>query len=146
MVARLLLSTGGVAQGLWKGDQAVLSLVPARPLDRPDETEAPGPQAALDVGSGCEDRQALWSSLEGDTGAPLLPRSTEPTTAVGWLDGARVLVAAGGCDGSFDLWVAEPNGRSPVLLVKDVERGAVRVPDISPPPPLPDIGVRSDFA
>jgi hypothetical protein len=144
-VARLLLKEGGVTEGLWKGDRPALRLLLAPPDFVPPLTTDPPPGGAIDVGTGCSDRQALFSPLNGTGGTSLLPGATVPTTALGWLDDGRVLVAAGGCDGPVDLWIAYANGGS-ILVAHDVDRGAVRVPDPDNPPPLPNLGVKSDFA
>jgi hypothetical protein len=145
-VARLVLSRGRVEQGLWKGERPALRLLLTPPGLAPSPlTPDLPPGAAIDAGSGCSDRQALFSALDGHAGTPLLPDVTVPTTALGWLDGRRVLVAAGACDGPFDLWIAYPTGGS-ILVARDVDRGAVRVPEPANPPPLPDLGVESEFA
>ena len=120
---------------LWVGDRDVLSLIPGPSEDR----------ALLDVGSGCEDRQALSSTLDGTEGSPLLPDSQGPTTALGWIDGERTLVGEG-CDGPMRLWIVDTSGTdAPVLVIEEADRGAPRVPEPLPPPALPDIGVTGGF-
>jgi hypothetical protein len=76
---------------------------------------------------------------DGSQGRPLLPSAQRPTSAVGWLDNRRVLVAEGDCDGPFDLWVVDVAGREPVAIVRGVTRAAVRRPDLSPAPQAPDL-------
>jgi hypothetical protein len=144
-VARLTLSLGRAEQGLWRGNRPALRLLLAPSSFASPLSPDPPPGAAIDVGSGCSDREALFSALDRHAGTPLLPDANVPTTALGWLDGRRVLVAAGGCDGPFDLWIVYPSGGA-ILVARDVSRGAVRVPDPANPPPLPDLGVKSDYA
>jgi len=121
---------------LWVGDRDVLSLLPGPSGDR----------ALLDAGSGCADRQALYSTLDGTDGSPLLPEAKGPTTALGWLDGDRTLVGEGPCDGPMRLWIVDTSAAAaPALVVGDADRGAVRIPEPIPPPALPDIGVNGGF-
>jgi hypothetical protein len=121
---------------LWVGDRDVLSLLPAPTGDR----------ALLDAGSGCDDRQALYSTLDGTEGSPLLPAASGPTTALGWVDDEHTLVGEGGCTGPMRLWIVDTSGVvAPMLVVEDADRGAVRVPEPTPPPALPDIGVTGGF-
>jgi hypothetical protein len=115
----------------WTGRRDVLAIVPRR--------DKAGTQLAIDTGSGCDDRRADLSGLDGSQGRPLLPSAQRPTSAVGWLDSRRVLVAEGGCEGPFDLWVVDVGGREPAVVARGVTRGAVRRPDISPAPQAPDL-------
>jgi hypothetical protein len=115
----------------WTGRRNVLAIVPRR--------DKAGTQLAIDIGSGCEDRRADLSGLDGGQGRPLLPSAQRPTSAVGWLDNRRVLVAEGGCDGPFDLWVVDVGGREPAIIARGVDRGAVRRPDLHPAPQAPDL-------
>jgi len=103
---------------------------------------------ALDVGIGCADRQALLSLLNGEAGTPLLPDASAPTTVVGWTDPSHVLVAEGGCEGPYDLWIAQGAGTGVVLVLfaTGVDQSAVRFAEPVPQPPLPDLGVKSEFA
>jgi hypothetical protein len=96
-------------------------------------------QVAIDTGSGCGDRRAELSGLDGGPGRPLLPSATRPTSAVGWLDSRRVLLAEGGCNGPFDLWVVDVTGREPVSLARGIDRAALRRPDPRPLPAPPDL-------
>ena len=115
----------------WAGRRDVLAIVPRR--------DKAGTQLAIDTGGGCDDRRAELSSLDGSQGRPLLPSAPRPTGAVGWLDNRRVLVAEGGCDGPFDLWVVDVGGREPAVIARGVTRGAVRRPDLSPAPQAPNL-------
>jgi hypothetical protein len=115
----------------WTGRRDVLAIVPRR--------DKAGTQLAIDTGSGCDDRRADLSGLDGGQGRPLLPSAQRPTSAVGWLDNRRVLVAEGGCEGPFDLWVVDVGGREPALIARAVTRGAVRRPDLRPVPQAPDL-------
>jgi hypothetical protein len=115
----------------WTGRRDVLAIVPRR--------DKAGTQLAIDTGGGCEDRRADLSGVDGGPGRPLLPAAARPTSAVGWLDNRRVLVAEGGCDGPFDLWVVDVGGREPAVIARGVDRGAVRRPDLHPAPQAPDL-------
>jgi hypothetical protein len=115
----------------WSGRRAVLAIVPRR--------DKAGTQLAIDTGGGCDDRRADLSGLDGGQGRPLLPSAQRPTSAVGWLDNRRVLVAEGGCAGPFDLWVVDVGGREPAIIARGVTRGAVRRPDLRPVPQAPDL-------
>jgi hypothetical protein len=115
----------------WAGRRDVLAIVPRR--------DKAGTQLAIDTGGGCDDRRADLSGLDGGQGRPLLPSAQRPTSAVGWLDNSRVLVAEGGCQGPFDLWVVDVGGREPAIIARGVTRGAVRRPDLRPVPQAPDL-------
>ena len=115
----------------WAGRRDVLAIVPRR--------DKAGTQLAIDTGGGCEDRRADLSGLDGGQGRPLLPSAQRPTSAVGWLDNRRVLVAEGDCGGPFDLWVVDVGGREPAIIARGVTRGAVRRPDLRPVPQAPDL-------
>jgi hypothetical protein len=115
----------------WTGRRDVLAIVPRR--------DKAGTQLAIDTGSGCDDRRADLSGLDGSQGRPLLPAAQRPTSAVGWLDNRRVLVAEGGCQGPFDLWVVDVGGREPAVIARGVTRGAVRRPDLHPVPEAPNL-------
>jgi hypothetical protein len=136
MLARYELDEGEPYEKLWVGHRDVLALIPE--LRR-------GTRVALTVGTGCSDAQAIYSDLDGTDGTALLPSADGPTSVVGWLDDHRLLVAAG-C-GTEDLWTVDlRNGGAPTLVVRGVDRGALRVPVPTPPPALPAIGVSSPFA
>ena len=115
----------------WAGRRDVLAIVPRR--------DKAGTQLAIDTGGGCDDRRADLSGLDGSQGRPLLPSAQRPTSAVGWLDNRQVLVAEGGCEGPFDLWVVDVGGREPAIIARGVTRGAVRRPDLRPVPQAPDL-------
>jgi hypothetical protein len=116
----------------WTGRRDVLAIVPRR--------DQAGTQLAVDTGSGCQDRRADLSGLDGGPGRALLPSSAQPTSSVGWLDNRRVLVAEGGCEGPFDLWVVDiGGGRQPAIIARGIDRAAVRRPDPRPAPQAPDL-------
>jgi hypothetical protein len=125
------LAEGRSLAPAWTGQRDVLAVVPRR--------DPAATQLALDTGSGCGDRRADLSGLDGGPGRPLLPSATRPTSAVGWLDTHRVLLAEGGCRGPFDLWLVDVNGRDPVSVARGIDRAALRWPDPRPPPPPPDL-------
>jgi hypothetical protein len=115
----------------WTGRREVLAIVGRR--------DPAATQIAIDTGSGCGDRRADLSGLDGGPGRPLLPTATRPTSAVGWLDSRRVLLVEGGCGGPYDLWLVDVNGRAPQPLAHGIERAAVREPEPRPVPSPPDL-------
>jgi hypothetical protein len=125
------LTEGNRLAPAWTGRRDVLATVVRR-----DRT---GAQLAVDTGGGCGDRRAELSDLSGSPGRPLLPASSRPTSAVGWLSSRKVLVAEGGCEGPLDLWVVDVGGGEPAAIARGVDRGAVRSPDPRPVPPAPDL-------
>lgn len=131
------LEESRVRTGLWEGQDDVLRLLPA-----------PGGQAmAIDAGAGCDDRTAILSRLDDTEGTPLMPGAAGPTSVIGWLDDATVLVGEGDCDGPVKLWrVGVGAGAEATLVVDGVNRAAVRVPDPTPTPVLPNIPVDEEFA
>ncbi len=132
------LSSNMGDQNLWVGGRDIINLIP------PKGPTWPG--ALLDVGANCSDREALFSPLDGGPGTPLLTFPAAATTALGWLDEEHVLVGEGGCETPMNLWVTDVKSGDQQLLVGQVDRGAVRVPEPLPPPPLPQIGVDAGFA
>ncbi|HET9672892.1 MAG TPA: hypothetical protein VFQ40_08615 [Actinomycetota bacterium] len=98
---------------------------------------APGGRLkSLNLGTGCEDRQAIV--VTGRTGRPALPGEAGPTSAVGWLDATTLLVAVGGCDGVQDLYAIDALGdEDPVALVLGVELAAPRTVVRHPPRSVP---------
>jgi hypothetical protein len=115
----------------WTGKRDVLAIVGRR--------DPAATQIAIDTGSGCGDRRADLSGLDGGPGRPLLPAATRPTSAVGWLDTRRVLVVEGGCDGPYDLWLVDVNGRGPQPVARGIDRAALRWPEPRPAPAPPDL-------
>jgi hypothetical protein len=102
-------------------------------------------------GTVCEDHQALIA--QGGSASPAMPFEDRPTTALGWLDGTHLLVAAGGCSDPTELFsVPVAGGGQPVALVTGTELAAPRTvlrnaPDTVPapnssegPPPLGGVG------
>lgn len=91
---------------------------------------------SVDVGAGCDDRQALV--LSGRSGTAALPEEERPTTALGWLDSTTLLVAAGGCDEPQDLYAVDGSGEEdPATLVLGVELAAPRTVVTDPPRKVP---------
>jgi len=125
------LAEGRSLAPAWTGKRDVLAIVARR--------DPAATQLAIDTGSGCGDRRADLSGLDGGPGRPLLPSATRPTSAVGWLDTHRVLVAEGGCQGPFDLWLVDVNGREPQSLARGIDRAALRWPVPRPLPAPPDL-------
>jgi hypothetical protein len=115
----------------WTGDRNILAIVGRR--------DPAATQLAVDTGSSCGDRRADLSGLDGGPGRPLLPSASRPTSAVGWLDSRQVLVAEGGCDGPFDLWLVDVNGGEPRQVARAIDRAALRWPDPRPVPAPPDL-------
>jgi hypothetical protein len=115
----------------WTGERDILAIVGRR--------DPAATQLALDTGSGCDDRRADLSGLDGGPGRPLLPSAAEPTSAVGWLDTRRVLLVEGGCEGPFDLWLVDINGGEPKPVARGIDRAALRWPDPRPVPAAPDL-------
>ena len=115
----------------WTGDRDILAIVGRR--------DPAATQLALDTGSGCGNRRADLSGLDGGPGRPLLPSASGPTSAVGWLDTRRVLVVEGGCNGPFDLWLVDVNGGEPKPVARGIDRAALRFPDPRPLPAAPDL-------
>jgi len=125
------LAEGRRLDPAWTGDRDVLAVVGPR--------DPAATQLAVDTGTGCGDRRADLSGLDGGPGRPLLPAASRPTSAVGWLDTRRVLVVEGGCDGRFDLWLVDPNGGEPQPLARGIDQAALRLPDPRPAPAAPDL-------
>ncbi|MGH9201534.1 MAG: hypothetical protein ACRD2A_09880 [Vicinamibacterales bacterium] len=133
-LGRYFLTEGTADEGLWAGAQPILRIARG----------ARGPGIAFDTGTDCSDRRAFYSKLDTGKGEPLLPRASTPTSVLGRIGEASFLIAAGPCNGPFDLWVATL-GSKPVLLVKHVDGGAVRIPEPGPPPAMPEVGISSRF-
>ena len=125
------LAEGRSLAPAWTGKRDVLAIVARR--------DPAATQLAIDTGSGCGDRRADLSGLDGGPGRPLLPSATRPTGAVGWLDSHRVLVAEGSCQGPFDLWLVDVNGREPQSVARGIDRAALRWPDPRPAPAAPNL-------
>ena len=125
------LAEGRSLDPAWTGQRDILAIVGRR--------DPAATQLALDTGSGCGDRRADLSGLDGGSGRPLLPSASRPTSAVGWLDTRRVLLAEGGCDGPFDLWLVDVNGGEPKPVARGIDRAALRWPDPRPTPAAPNL-------
>jgi hypothetical protein len=125
------LAEGRSLDPAWTGQRDILAIVGRR--------DPAATQLALDTGSGCGDRRADLSGLDGGPGRPLLPSASRPTSAVGWLDTRRVLLAEGGCEGPFDLWLVDVNGGEPKPVARGIDRAALRWPDPRPAPAAPNL-------
>jgi hypothetical protein len=104
-----------------------------------------GSEVAFTVGRSCTTRRAVVVTLTHDQGEDALPDAAT-SRAVGWIDDAHLLVAAGGCGKPLDLYSVSVRSLEARLLVKGVAAAAVRRPEPVPPPPLPASGARSGFA
>lgn len=113
----------------WTGRGTVLSIVPGV---RGNSRGA----LAINVGTSCNDSRALAVPPSGGDAVELLP-GRQPSTVVGWLDDADVLVLQGGCSAPGILWLARFGGAPPLLLARDVDRAALRLTGDDAPPPLP---------
>ncbi len=133
-LARYVLTTGAVDRSLWSG---------TAPID--DITElANVPGVALTVGAQCTGRKAVFSNLDGTAGQVLDPGVPGPVSVVGRLDADRFIVSVGGCDGATsDLYLVHRSSAAPSLIVRGVTAAAMRTPEPTPPPPLPQALPRS---
>jgi WD40-like Beta Propeller Repeat len=93
---------------------------------------------AIDEGSGCEDREAMFV-LSPRVVRPALPDASGPSTVVGWLDRTTLLVGVGGCDEPLDLTAVDAAGRATPLVLGAEVAGTRTVttsaPDSVPAPP-----------
>jgi hypothetical protein len=91
---------------------------------------------AVTEGGACQERTALV--LDRGESRRAIPDETRPTEALGWLDRTTLLVAAGGCDGTRDLFAVDGLGvDAPAALVFDVEIAAPRTQVSNPPRTVP---------
>jgi hypothetical protein len=127
-LARFDLPTGEVHPSLWSG---------SAPIE--DITERAGvPGVALTVGAQCADHKAVYSGLDGTAGRVLDPGVPGPASVVGRLDADRFVVAVGGCGNTpSDLYLVHRSPVPPSLIVRDVTTAAMRTPEPTPAPPLP---------
>jgi hypothetical protein len=132
-LAAYAMSSGTTEDRLWVGGRDILRMVP------PKGPTYPG--ALLDVGTDCSDQETLFSPLDGEAGTPLVTFPSAPTRAVGWIDPDHALVAEGGCDQPVNLWITGVRSGEQTLLIRGVDRAALRIPEVLPPPPLPEIGI-----
>jgi hypothetical protein len=95
-----------------------------------------GPLAAVTEGADCEEHKALVLSNGSTTVA--LPDETRSTEALGWLDRRTLLVGAGGCGDTIDLYTVDARGEEdPAVLALEVEMGAPRTRVLNPPDEVP---------
>jgi hypothetical protein len=90
-----------------------------------------GDASTVNEGGSCETSRALV--VQGSRAEPLLADETRPTSAIGWLDGATTLVAAGGCGQPNDLFAIDVASGEITLLVSGVDVAASRAK--APPGP-----------
>jgi hypothetical protein len=83
----------------------------------------------------CTDTVAMAQGPAGPI--RLMPDSTGPTRAIGWLDATHVLVAAGPCDGPVDLATVDVSTGSIAPIASGIGAPAVRTPVPTPPAKLP---------
>jgi hypothetical protein len=125
------LAEGRPLAPAWAGERDLLAIVGRR--------DPAATQLVVDTGSGCGDRRADLSGLDGGPGRPLLASATRPTSAVGWLDTRRVLLVEGDCEGPFDLWLVDVNGGEPRPVARGIDRAGLRWPEPRPAPAPPDL-------
>jgi hypothetical protein len=95
-----------------------------------------GPLQAVTEGETCEEHEALVVS--GGSATTAIPGESRPTEALGWLDRTTLLVAAGGCGDSIDLFTVDGRGQDdPAALALEVEIAAPRTQVIDPPDFVP---------
>ncbi len=92
---------------------------------------------SMTQGTVCERRNALI--VDGGAASPAMPFEHRPTSALGWLDGTHLLVAAGGCGNPTELFSVDAGGGQPIALVTGAELAAPRTvlrnaPDHVPAP------------
>ena len=126
-------------------------------IDITDTTKAPVVWAApegrtiVDIRPGLESGSAAWTTettcadsfamaqVRNRDVVRVLPDSTEPHRAVGWLSATELLVASGGCDGPLDLVSVDLSSGSVVPLVSGASMAAVRTPVPTPAAPMPKL-------
>src|SRR4029453_683919 len=104
----------------WTRDRTILATVGRR-------APAP-PQLPLDTGSGCGNRRADLSGLDGGPGRPLLPPAAGPTSPPGWRAPRRRRVGGG-----------DDSGGGPKPVARGIDRAALRFPAPRPVPAAPDL-------
>jgi WD40-like Beta Propeller Repeat len=91
---------------------------------------------SVNEGTICEQRHALI--LTGNAVSSAMPGETRPTSALGWLDGTTLLVSAGGCGDTVDLYSVDASGkRDPLALALGVDLGATRTRLVNAPTEVP---------
>jgi hypothetical protein len=102
---------------------------------------------AFTVGASCAERSVV-TQVGANAGSPLQRLevgASGPVSVVGRLDANRLVVAVGGCDGPSDLYVANASLGGADLLVRAVDTAAMRTPEPTPPPGLPERLPQSGF-
>jgi hypothetical protein len=96
-----------------------------------------GRYESINEGTACEQQQALV--IKGGSATPAMPFEERPTTSLGWLDRAHLLVGAGGCANPTQLFSVDVTGGQPVALLTGADTAAPRTilrnaPDTVPAP------------
>jgi hypothetical protein len=95
-----------------------------------------GPLQAVTEGETCEQHKALV--LSGGAASTAIPGEARPTEALGWLDRTTLLVSAGGCGDTIDLFAVDGRGQDdPAALALEVEIAAPRTQVVDPPDTVP---------
>lgn len=95
-----------------------------------------GPMQAVTEGETCDEHQAIV--ISGRSAFTAIPGESRPTEALGWLDRTTLLVAAGGCGDTIDLFAVDGRGQDePAALALEVEIAAPRTQVIDPPDSVP---------
>jgi hypothetical protein len=97
------------------------------------------------AGRSCETQRAILDTVAKPEGRDALPGHGR-TRALGWIDDAHVLVAAGKCGEPLDLYSVSALTLNSRLLARSVSAASVLRAEPFPPPPLPAAGARSGFA
>jgi hypothetical protein len=135
-VERYDLPTGGVVE-VASFDAPVHEILDTRALP-----------LAFTLGATCAERRVVTQGSDGvgKSPRPVVVGADGPLSALGRLDEYRLVVAVGGCDTPSDLYVTNTGTGETTVLVRAVDAAAMRTPEPSPPPPLPDRLPQSGFA
>ena len=109
-----------------------------------DVVETTGFPPAFTIGAGCDNHHA--GVVRGSDVAALAGDVAAPVSLVGRLDAHRFVVTSGGCDKPADVYVVADDGTPSTLLMRGVDAVAMRTPEPTPAPPLPEALPRSGFA
>ena len=139
LYAAVLAMTHGLLHRIDITDTSKAPVVWAAPEGRTIVDIRPGLEsgsAAWTTETTCADSIALAQIRDRDV-VRVLPDSSGPHRAVGWLSATQLLVASGGCDGPLDLVSVDLSSGSVVPLVSGVSVAAVRTPVPTPAAPMP---------
>ena len=141
LYAAVLAKTHGLLFRIDITDTSKAPVVWAAPEGRTIVDIRPGlgnGSAAWTTETTCADSIAMAQIRNGDV-VRVLPDSSEPHRAVGWLSATQLLVASGGCDGPLALASVDLSSGGVVPLASGVSVAAVRTPVATPPAPLPKL-------